>query len=291
MSNVQSGRAFEYGMALEIANQIQADLINDQAMEVARGSFQSCNNTEQDKITRASQQIALFLSGHDLRLEQHKCKIRIQSDMAGAKGDVRDIIIECPNGEIGISAKNRHHAVKHSRLSERIDFGELWSGHRSSEEYYREITPVFRKLRSRQKSGQLWRDIEDKEDRFYIPILNAFDKELNRLCNSSENVAKKILQYLLGKYDFYKIAKINGKVVIQSFNLYGSLKWGSKIPLPSSLIDTKMKEKTTLIVTLDKGWQLSFRIHNASSKIEPSLKFDIQIVGLPYALTKHETDY
>lgn len=25
---------------------------------------------------------------------------------------------------------------------------------------------------------------------------------------------------------------------------------------------------------LDNGWQLSFRIHNASTKVEPSLKFN-----------------
>ena len=291
MSKVKSGRAFEYGMALEIANMIQATLVNDKPMKVAFHYFNHCDDVEKGKISRASKQIALFLTRQEERLAQHKCKIRIQSDMEGARGDVRDIIVDCPDGEVGISAKNRHHAVKHSRLSDKIDFGKLWSGNTSSNEYYHKITPIFSELRRRQKSGQLWRDIEDKSDRFYIPILHAFDKELNRLCNSNESAAKNILQYLLGKYDFYKVAKINGKVVILSFNLYGSLKWGSKIPLPSSLIDTKMKGNTTLTVTFDKGWQLSFRIHNASSKIEPSLKFDIQIVGLPYALTRHETDY
>ena len=32
---------------------------------------------------------------------------------------------------------------------------------------------------------------------------------------------------------------------------------------------------------MDEGWQFSFRIHNASTKVEPSLKFDVQIVGMP----------
>ena len=32
---------------------------------------------------------------------------------------------------------------------------------------------------------------------------------------------------------------------------------------------------------LDGGWQFSFRIHNASTKVESSLKFDIQIIGMP----------
>ena len=32
---------------------------------------------------------------------------------------------------------------------------------------------------------------------------------------------------------------------------------------------------------MDGGWQFNFRIHNASTKVETSLKFDIQIVGMP----------
>ena len=35
---------------------------------------------------------------------------------------------------------------------------------------------------------------------------------------------------------------------------------------------------------MDNGWQISFRIHSASSKVEPSLKFDIQLVGQPIVL-------
>ena len=32
---------------------------------------------------------------------------------------------------------------------------------------------------------------------------------------------------------------------------------------------------------VDNGWQISFRIHNAKDVIETSLKFDIQIIGMP----------
>lgn len=35
---------------------------------------------------------------------------------------------------------------------------------------------------------------------------------------------------------------------------------------------------------MDGGWQFSFRIHNASIKVEPSLKFDVQILGIPTAI-------
>lgn len=39
---------------------------------------------------------------------------------------------------------------------------------------------------------------------------------------------------------------------------------------------------------LNNGWQLSFRIHNASSKVEPSLKFDVQFIGMPVSILNFE---
>ena len=80
---------------------------------------------------------------------------------------------------------------------------------------------------------------------------------------------------------------------IQPFNLFGTLNQGTKnrkpsitygkISLPTKIIDLSFKEnsQTTLILTMNNGWSISFRIHNASSRVEPSLKFDIQLVGQP----------
>ena len=36
-----------------------------------------------------------------------------------------------------------------------------------------------------------------------------------------------------------------------------------------------------LLITFTGGWQLSFRLHNARSQVEPSLKFDINFIGIP----------
>ena len=40
----------------------------------------------------------------------------------------------------------------------------------------------------------------------------------------------------------------------------------------------------TVELYMDGGWQFTFRIHNAATKVEPSLKFDVQIVGMPTAI-------
>ena len=54
-----------------------------------------------------------------------------------------------------ISAKNNHRAVKHSRLSNKINFGEKWLGVSCSDNYFKEINPIFdmlASLRSKDKS-------------------------------------------------------------------------------------------------------------------------------------------
>jgi hypothetical protein len=140
-------------------------------------------------------------------------------------------------------------------------------------------------LRTASKATQKWDTLGDYHTSVYIPILDAFKKELLRL--DSENpgtVAERLIEYLIGKQDFYKVIKVSNKVEIQAYNLHGTLnlpfenvKPKAKVPklkLPSRLIEVVYQEnsKTTLLVTLNEGWQISFRIHNASSRIEPSLK-------------------
>lgn len=75
--------------------------------------------------------------------------------------------------------------------------------------------------------------------------------------------------------------------------MYGTLNRPSKkqkptlevpvLNLPTELlyIDFKRNSKTTVIMCFDNGWQFSFRIHNAKDTVESSLKFDIQIDGMP----------
>lgn len=103
------------------------------------------------------------------------------------------------------------------------------------------------------------------------------------------------ISYLLGIRDFYKVVAIDKKQLteFQSFNLRGELnKNGQKekatliIPkadLPTEIISLRFKpdSKSTAELYLNNGWSLSFRIHNASTIVEPSLKFDIQFLGVP----------
>lgn len=157
------------------------------------------------------------------------------------------------------------------------------------------VKPIFDDLTKKKQAGLNWRDLADKENGVYQPLLNAFRDELNRQNQQHKDIPQKIVEHLLGKFDFYKIISVDKKETteIQAYNLRGTLnRQGVRrkriiaVPqssLPSRIVslDFKPDNKTTLELYLDNGWQFTFRIHNAASKIEPSLKFDIQLVGMP----------
>lgn len=292
----EMGRAFEYGIALALTEQLQASLISSTHVQTAKRCFDLCPVNEQKNILKASSEAVSFLVNNDNRLSKNTCTISIQSDQQGKLGDVRDVIIHnnTLNVDIGISAKNRHWAVKHPRLSKHINFGKVWFGIGCSENYFDEVTPLFNELQVKKQNGEAWENVFEKKQRYYMPVLNAFRSEMTKLSNSNPNeVAKGLVKYLLGKYDFYKIIKENGVVSIYSFNIGGLLKWGNKLPLPSNIVDISQKpgSETTLIIIFDHGWQISFRIHNASTLVEPSLKFDVNIIGLPGMISKNEIKY
>jgi len=292
LSRNNSGRAFEYGIAVSFSEYLPAPIQETPQIKKAKECFELSNEKEQKKIVKAASEVAAFLVAHDRRLTEKGCTISLQSDQMGQQGDVRDIIIRNSklNKEIGISAKNRHFAIKHPRLSEQGDFGFDWFGIHCSAQYFQQITPIFRELNSRKKRGETWNEIPDKKQRFYMPILQAFIAEMDRLKTAQPvKVARGLVQYLIGKFDYYKITKENGNVSMTSFNTNGTLGWGSKLPLPTRIaeIALKLKSYTTIEIIFDQGWHISFRIHSAKTLVEPSLKFDVNIIGLPRVMSSH----
>jgi hypothetical protein len=306
-----NGKAFEYSLLKEFLERLKSittvSVIENAPYKTALNCFLSFNEKERGVYSLVASFAVNFLLDIEPRLscgisEKDILQLEIVSDKEGQIGDVRDVLAirSMQKWEIGISAKNNHRAVKHSRLSNDIDFGNKWISLPCSEEYFKEIKPVFDNLamlRTESKSTQKWDTLGDYHSSVYIPILNAFKNELIRL--DAENpglVAERLIEYLIGNQDFYKVIKGNNKVEIQAYNLHGTLNLPfegikpkskiQKLKLPNRLIEVIYQEnsKTTLLVTLNEGWQISFRIHNASSRIEPSLKFDINLVSAPHSL-------
>ena len=287
MNQTQRGKAFEFALANNLSRVLNVPIVRS-TVEASERYFDQCE--DRVEMDRAGAEAAMFLQAYDSNLLTATA-IRLQPDEAGARGDVRDIVVEVGSGTVGLSAKTKHHAVKHSRLSHRIDFGQKWAGHPVSQDYWEGVLPIFNQLEDMRRRNLEFNQIVNKEQTVYLPVLTAFEDEFNRLCdNHGQMFIKNIFQYLIGRHDFYKVIHEHREVLVQSFNVGGSLSWGRRWTIPSRIDQIRRKPGSnhTLLVTFEGGWQLSFRIHNARKKVEPSLKFDIQFTGMPpYATGNH----
>lgn len=318
-SQVENGKAFEYAIALAYYDYLKSISVltwlhEDSSLQNGRRCYEIQEDDKQNEFYLAAQKTIETMVAIEPGLVSAKnssdfLSIRLASDAEGIIGDVRDVIFSRPNNsmgwEIGISAKNNHDAVKHSRLSPKIDFGNEWMDFPCSPNYFSEIQPVFDYLKSIKTNNPKtkWEDLGcSKSEDVYVPLLKAFRKEMLRLTKSNPIASANLLQYLIGRKPFYKVIKEDNKkiVVVKAFNIGGKLNQtvnGKKpivktdtIKLPTRVIELEFKEEsdTTLMMILDEGWQISFRIHSASTYIENSLKFDIQLTGNPPILfTQH----
>lgn len=298
------GRAYEYICLHTLNNAIgrirNSEIEKNSCYEAAEHAWNTLSGAEKALYTLSAKSTidTIFaLEPNIIEKENDVLKLYIQSDEHGEVADVRDIIIQRKDivWEIGLSIKHNHMAVKHSRLGKVLDFGEKWYGIKCSDDYWNEVKPIFDFLDVEKSKGTYFRDLNSKEDDVYVPLLNAFMREVKKQVENDSSIPRKLVEYLLSKYDFYKVISIDSQRIttVQSFNMYGTLNLPSKtqaptlevpvIDLPTSLlyIGFKPKSKTTVIMSFDNGWQFSFRIHNAKDIVESSLKFDIQIAGIP----------
>ena len=316
-TQVRNGKAFEYALAKAYYDYVtnagvRAELVENEPLKQNKAAYEACDESEQNRFVLTSRatidsMIKLEPGIMAQRGAADKLLIYMQSDQQGVEGDVRDIVLKRmnPTWEIGFSAKNNHEAVKHSRLSSTNDFGDKWLGVPCSDTYWHEIKPVFQYIREHRELGHTWKDLgKDKVSKVYVPLLNAFKKELLFINENNDNIPEKLIRYLIGEYSFYKIIKddAHNLVVVKAFNLKGELnktvsgvKARYKTPrlaLPTRIVEFEYKEKSgsqdTLDMIMDGGWEISFRIHSADNPMPESLKFDIQLLGNPPILfTQH----
>ncbi len=303
------GKAFEYACLLAIYEKYSKyqDIIIEETEPVvtARNNYESVPVTLKADLFAAANAATRVISRLEPQLEypgnNKPLYLTLQSDAQGIKGDVRDVLClrKQNEWEIGFSCKHNHHAVKHSRLSASIDFGKEWFNIPCHQQYFDEVVPLFNKLkqiREDSKATALWSDIIDKSATYYIPLLKSFMDELKRIDKDNPNkIPALLINYLIGKNDFYKVITDDSHKTtrVEAINIAGTLNKQAeghksivsieKLKLPSKFyhIDFKDNSDNTIEVVCDEGWSISMRIHNASSRVEPSLKFDVNLISLP----------
>lgn len=298
------GRAYEYAWIKTLHKTLceirKTRIVENSSLETNYHAWLMMNDDVKERFlasAKAAVDTVLELEPKMSEDDGKELSLELLPDEKGIKGDVRDIVIRRDeiDWEVGLSIKHNHDAIKHSRLSHKLDFGKEWFNMECSDLYWQDVTPIFNMLKGEKEKKTKWLDMNEKDKKVYTPLLQAFIDEVKRAYEIDQSMPKKMVEYLIGIKDYYKIvSKDNKKVtLIHSFNMHGSLNKPSEIKvsaisvpiveLPTRLVALEFKpgSENTVEMYLDNGWQLSFRIHNASKKVEPSLKFDVQFIGMP----------
>lgn len=290
-TQVENGKAFEWAVATELANQIGVAVADDDVSRFAVACFGKITPALRARFTVAARLSVAHILQREARHPTVLAPLRvvILPDGRGQSGDVRDVVLEAAGSNLGISCKSNHAAFKHSRLSARLDFVRRWGLDPAgvSPAYREAIAPIFdelKLLRQNSHATARWHDLPDVMGDVYAPILDAFTTELNRVAgqNSADSVkcANALLTYFIGNHDFYKVIARSDQVLIQAFNFSGTLSGKKSRPASQGVQIDPTTERNARTLRIDR-FIFHMRIHSASSRIEASLKFDIQAHSLP----------
>ncbi len=302
-----SGRAFEFAVLSTLLEECRVRQLNvllqeTNAYRQAKRAFESLEPIVQTELFLAASAGVSSLCLLEPRLvhqdsDRNILNLYLAEDRAGQLGDVRDIVASRQKDKwsVGVSAKHNHKALKSPRLSNAATFGQAWLQIDCSEEYKDDVTKIFTPI------GELcgkstWKEFGERKKRLlYSQLLNAFKGELERQYEGHGSIVpENLLRFLLGNQDFYKLLRIGNTTQLQPFNIYGTLGKGidgkqpvtavRQLPLPTQFLLIKIISDTTMYLYCDNGWQISMRLHNKDSLIQPSLAFDVNLIGHPAEL-------
>lgn len=298
-SQVANGKAFEWAVAQASAKAFDLPIKSNASSENAERSFNALSSSKAAEFESSASKAIEHISRIEIDnpLIVNAKWIEIASDSRGIAGDVRDVLLASEDSEIGFSCKTNHDALKHSRLSSTIDFAKSWGLSESgcSPDYWNAVKPLFaelKQIKTVSSSTALFENIADLPENYYFPILKAFKRELLEIMGTdgpeAQRAAAAFVRYVIGVNDFYKIMNLKKETSIQGFNFGGSLSIGvSKLPDRLVSVDEFDGGNFSVTTRFNKGYTFNFRIHNASSRVEPSFKFDIRGISFESEVYQH----
>lgn len=298
----ESGRAFEYAVLSALLQRcdgcVKVSLLETKALVQAQMAFQTIESAKQYELQLAATAgVDTFCLLEPRILDPalgDPVILSLQEDTMGQKGDPRDVVVQRGEWTVGLSAKHESPWIKSPRLSNLASFGNNWLGIDCTEEYKAAVTNAFAAIDVYR--GMNWKELPSgvKKD-VYDGVLSAFCAELLRLQELHHDViAQKLMQFLLGNHDYYRLSRLGSTTQLQPFNIYGTLakKVGARfpitqikqLPLPTRFLTIERYTWDTMRIFFDGGWQIAMRAHNKDREIKQSLAFETSILGQPAAL-------
>lgn len=309
-----NGKAFEYACARAVAEALNhtpktsAEIVLSPATRTAARRFDELKPLARQNYIRAADAAVKLLQKYEPMFRtplSGAYRVAMQTDSQGIVGDVRDVVVRhiatdnASSWECGILVKTNNDAVKHPRLTGQFDFARSWFNRPASPQYFARIKPVFDELERFAATGAHWDSLglndADKQTRYYRPIIEALIAELLAQSRLDKEMPAKLIRFLVGRQDFYKIIAhaASETTELQTYSFAHTLGYNLQtkqsstlikpLPVPSRVISAAFKKDShnTLIITLDNNWTVSLRLHNASSRVERSLKLDARLISTP----------
>lgn len=309
-----NGKAFEYACARAVfetlihASKTSAELAMSPATRTAARRFDELKPLARQNYLRAANAAVKLLQKYEPMFRTPLpggYQVAMQTDAQGIVGDVRDVVARhiTPNNstawECGILVKTNNDAIKHPRLAGRFDFTQSWFNRPASPQYFARIKPVFDELERFAATGAHWDSLglndEDKQTRYYRPIIEAIIAELLMQARLDKDMPANLIRFLVGRQDFYKVIAHSATETteLQTYSFADTLGRDpltrqpstliKRLPVPSRIISAVFKRDShnTAVIMFDKDWSVSLRLHNASSRIERSLKLDARLISTP----------
>lgn len=286
----QHGRAFEYAITCQLS-QIHGAVLTIRAMEDQERDAARFGQLPQElaeHFTAGAQCIAnhihcLLPPGTDIENVQ----IDRLPDTAGtaAESNVTDIQLGFRNHiHLNLSIKNNHFALKHQRppsLMQQLGFAK---NSLEDIEYRTGLNQVYaifyQRARALSPDAVNFRDLTAIQPDFidtnlYAPVCDYVIRQLTERLVTPET-CRHFFSFLVGETDFTKIILLRSHIEVMRFNA---------IPMPTECtVQHLANTNNYILLFFDNGWQMSLRLHTASSVMgdsTPSLKFDTQGRDLP----------
>ena len=272
----KSGAAWEYALAGALAGVTESKLTSE--WDAASAAFEALPRKDRYCHDAAALPAAKRLRRLDTRLRNVHAVGRPASTK-GRGGDPTDIRIVTTTGDVNVSAKKGNADIKHPRLSGSNDWGALWGGGCAcTDRYWKDVRAAFEHLDDH--AGQKWSDLGNLKTCVYLGVICAFEDEFRRLAEEhGARFVRAFWSFLVGVEDYWRVSWYGDKVEILATNPGGGLP-GQPWDRPAALDSIVRTGANTLRIQLGL-WAFKLRLHSASTKVETSLKFAVQIAGLP----------
>lgn len=278
----QMGRALEYAIVNYFINnkmgivQVGATM-HDQVRE--KPKFEGLDSITQNRYERSAQEIFDWTDKEWSIRNADTTTIERLPDSAAKKGDVTDIRLVIDGETHNLSIKHNHTALKHQRpaaLPQQCGFARKSKEDVEYRNRYKELTEEFAESVADDFPGNTtFKEVKENDDDYinknlYAPVCKLNTKFLTENCVNNQH-AQDFFSFLVGMTDYYKIIVYSNHIEIMEF---------AEMPPVKNLYAEHVSDSNIHIDFLN-GWEISMRLHTASSSIEGvSLKFDTQPLNI-----------